>query len=237
VLRAPDKSFRLYTVEALITEVARTLDLEIRLQLGDNSEEVTVTSQRELIDETTISVGHVIDGRTVQEIPLNGRYFLDLAVLSPGSVTSSQAGFNSVPIRGLGAFSINTAGTRDDAVNYMINGITLNDQLFSSIAFQPSISSVDEFKLDNSTLSAEYGHTSGAVVNVATRSGTNEFHAELFEFLRNNALDARNFFTFTSSSALPFKRNQFGANVGGPIVKESSGNRRSPEKAHRTDVD
>src|SRR6185503_2271438 len=99
------------------------------------------------------------------------------------------------------------------------NGITINDLTFSAILFQPSISTVQEFKMDNSTFSAEYGQSSGAVVNVATRSGAGQFHGELFEFLRNNALDARNFFTLTSSKPPPFKRNQFGGTFGGPLVK------------------
>jgi hypothetical protein len=217
-LQVSAPGFRLYTVEAITTEVAQTFDLDVRLEIGDISEEVTVRSQIALIDGGTTSVGHVINGRTVQDIPLNGRYFLDLAVLSPGSVTPSQNGFNTTPTRGLGAFGINTAGSRDNTVNYVINGITLNDQLFSAIMFQPSISTVQEFKIDNSTFSAEYGQSSGAVVNLATRSGTSEFHGEMFEFLRNNALDARNFFTLTASKTLPFKRSQFGADLGGPIV-------------------
>jgi hypothetical protein len=211
--------FRLFTVDAVVVEVARTTDLDVSLALGDISQEVTVPSQTAVIDAGTTSVGHVLNRRTVQELPLNGRYVLDLAVLSPGSVTSTQSGFNTAPSRGLGAFGINTAGNREDTTNYMINGITLNDQLFSGIMFQPAISAVEEFKIDNSTFSAEYGHSSGAIVNLATRSGTGAFHAEVFEFLRNNALDARNFFSLTSSSALPFKRNQFGANFGGPLIK------------------
>ena len=211
--------FRLYAVESLTTDVARTLVQDVRLNLGDISQEVTVTSQPALIDGATTSVGHVIDSRTVQEIPFNGRYFLDLALLVPGSVTPSQNGFSTTPTRGLGALAINTAGNREETVNYMINGITLNDLVFSSILFQPSISGVQEFKIDNSTFSAEYGQSSGAIVNVATRSGASEFHGELFEFLRNDALDARNFFNFTSSEPPPFKRNQFGGNVGGPIVR------------------
>jgi hypothetical protein len=215
------RGFRTSIVEELTTEVAGIHVQDVRLEVGDISQEVTVKSQAVLIDGATTSVGHVIDGRTVQEIPLNGRYFLDLAVMAPGSVTSSQNGFNSAPTRGLGAFSINTAGNRDDTVTYLINGITLNDQLFNSILFQPSISTVQEFRMDNSTPSAEYGHSSGAVANVATRSGTSQFHSELFEFLRNDALDARSFFTLTSSP-LPFKRNQFGGNLGGPIVKSET---------------
>jgi hypothetical protein len=214
--------FRLYTVEALTVDVARAVVHNVDLEVGEISDEVIVESQAPLLDASSTSVGHVMDGQTVQEIPLNGRYFLDLAVLAPGSVTSSQNGFNSKPYRGLGAFSINTAGSRDDSVNYMINGVTLNDQFYNGITFQPSISSIQEFRIDNSTLSAEYGHSAGGVVIMATRSGTNDFHGELFEFLRNDALDARNFFTFTSRHPPPFKRNQFGADGGGPIIKSKT---------------
>src|SRR5918999_534380 len=96
----------------------------------------------------------------------------------------------------------------------MINGVNLNDMVQNQITFQPSINTVQEFKVDNSTFSAEYGRNSGAIVNIATRSGTNEYHGELFEFLRNDALDARNFF---DARKPPFKRNQFGFNIGGPI--------------------
>src|SRR5262249_17528461 len=96
----------------------------------------------------------------------------------------------------------------------MINGINLNDMVQNQITFQPSINTVQEFKVDNSTYSAEYGRNSGAIVNIATRSGTNEWHGEAFEFLRNEKLDARNFFDSTKP---PFKRNQFGGNLGGPL--------------------
>src|SRR5579864_7131757 len=213
------RGFRLYTVEALTMDVARTVVQDVHLEVGDISDEITVRSQAPLIDGGTTSVGHVIDGRTVQEMPLNGRYFLDLAALVPGSVTASQTGFSTVPFRGLGALAINTAGNREDTVNYVINGVTLNDPLYNGINFQPSIDAVQEFKIDNSTLSAEYGQNSGAVINVATRSGGSEFHGELFEFLRNDALDARNFFTLTSSKPPPFKRNQFGGYLEGPIIR------------------
>ena len=212
------RGFRTFVIENLDVEVARTIVQDIQLELGDVRQEVTVSSQSVLIDAATTSVGHVIDERTVQEMPLNGRYFLDLAVLSPGSVTASQSGFSTTPSRGLGALAINTAGNREETVNYLVNGITLNNLVYSSILFQPSISSVEEFKVDNSTFSAQYGQSSGAVVNVATRSGTNKFHGEIFEFLRNDELDARNFFNLTSEEPPPFKRNQFGGDVGGPII-------------------
>jgi hypothetical protein len=214
------KGFKTKVVENLRIEVGRRLAQDFQLEVGDVSEQITVSSTNDAIERSTTSVGHVVDQRMVQELPLNGRYFLDLGLLVPGSVTSPQGAFSSAPIRGLGSFSITTAGNREETTNYVINGITLNNLTNSAITFQPSIGAVQEFKVDNSTFSAEHGQSSGAVVNIATRSGSNEFHGELFEFFRNDALDARNFFTFTSAEPPPFKRNQFGGQLGGPIVKE-----------------
>jgi hypothetical protein len=182
--------FQTQVVERLIVEVGRTVVQDFHLSVGDISQEVSVISGANQIERASTSVGQVTNQQTVQEIPLNGRYFLDLGLLIPGSVTPPQNGFSAIPIRGSGSFAINTAGNCEDTVNYMINGVTLNNLWFSSISFQPSISSVQEFKVDNSTFSAEYGHNSGAIVNIATRSGANEFHGELFEFLRNDALAA-----------------------------------------------
>ena len=216
------KGFQTRILQHLRIEVGRKVTQDFQLQIGDVSQVLTVTASRDLIERTTIAVGHVIDRGMVKELPLNGRYFLDLGLLVPGSVTPPQGAFSSSPMRGLGALTINTGGNREEAVNYVINGVTLNDLTFSSISFQPSLSAVQEFKIDNSTFSAEFGQSSGAVVNIATRSGVNDFHGELFEFLRNDVFDARNFFTFTESEPPPFKRNQFGGNVGGPIVKNTA---------------
>src|SRR5437660_12245711 len=144
-----------------------------------------------------MTVGQAIDQRTVQEIPLNLSHFVDLALLIPGTVTPPQNGFLTAPLRGQGSFAFNTAGAREDSVNFMINGVNLNDMVQNQVTFQPTINTVQEFKVDNSTFSAEYGRNSGAIVNIATRSGTNDLHGEAFEFLRNNAMDARNFFNFS----------------------------------------
>jgi hypothetical protein len=216
------KGFQTRILERVRVEVARKVTQDFQLQVGDVSQVVLITASGDLIERATTSVGHVIDRGMVQELPLNGRYFLDLGLLVPGSVTPPQGAFSSAPIRGLGSFSITTGGSREETINYMINGITLNNLTNSSITFQPSIGAVQEFRVDNSTFSAEYGQSSGAVVNIATRSGGNEFHGELFEFFRNDVLDARNFFTFTSNEPPPFKRNQFGGQLGGPIVKDKA---------------
>src|SRR5258705_4331551 len=219
-LEVQAKGFKSQVIEKIHIEVGRSLTQDFQLEVGDLSEQVTVTSTNNSIEHTALSVGQVVNRRMVQESPLNGRYFLDLALLVPGSVTPPQGAFSAAPMRGLGSLAINTAGNREETVNYMVNGITLNDLAFSSVSFQPPINTIQEFRVDNSTFSAEYGQSSGAVVNIATRSGINEFHGELFEFFRNNALDARNFFELTSTNPAAFKRNQFGGSLGGPIVKK-----------------
>src|ERR1043165_5020845 len=208
------EGFKTQVVDQATLEVAKTVVQNFQLDVGAVSEQVLVTTDLPVIETATTSVGTVINQRTVQEIPLNGRHFVDLGLLIPGSVTPPQNGFLTAPLRGQGSFAFNTAGNREDTVNFMINGVNLNDMVQNQITFQPSINTVQEFKVDNSTFSAEYGRNSGAIVNIATRSGGNEYHGELFEFLRNDVLDARNFF---DARKPPFHRNQFGLNVGGPV--------------------
>ena len=210
------QGFKTGLADQVTLEVAKNVVQNFQMDVGAISEQVLVSSDVPVIETTTTSVGTVINQRTVQEVPLNGRHFVDLGLLIPGSVTPPQNGFLTAPLRGQGSFAINTAGNREDTVNFMINGINLNDMVQNQITFQPSINTVQEFKADNSTFSAEYGRNSGAIVNIATRSGSNDYHGELFEFLRNDYFDARNFFERTTQPS-PFKRNQFGFNIGGPL--------------------
>jgi hypothetical protein len=193
-LEVAAKGFMTQMVESVRIEVGRRMTQDFQLQVGDVSGQVTIAPAINEIERSSVSISHVVDRRTVQEAPLNGRYFLDLGLLAAGSVVAPQGAFSSAPMRGLGSLAFTTAGNREETINYLVNGITLNDLTFSSISFQPSINTIQEFKVDNSTFSAEYGESSGAVVNMATRSGSNAFHGELFEFFRNDALDARNFF-------------------------------------------
>jgi outer membrane receptor protein involved in Fe transport len=191
------------------------------LKLGTTSTTIEIQAGAPVVESNSVSVGTVIDQRTVQEIPLNGRHFVDLALLIPGSVTPPANGFLTAPLRGQGSFAFNSAGAREDEVNFMINGIQMSDMAQNQITFQPTINTVEEFKVDNSTYGAEYGRNAGAIVNIATRSGTNQIHGEIYYFLRNNAMDARNFGnpSITQPQA-PFRRNQFGADGGGPLKKD-----------------
>ncbi len=208
---------------------AQTGVLNLRLGLASLSETVTVAGASPIIDTATVSVGQVMAERTVQEIPLNGRHFVDLGPLMPGGSTSPQNAGLSAPLRGQGAFSFMSAGNRETSVNMMLNGINLNDLSNSQVTFQPSINTVSEFKVDNSTFSAEYGRNSGAIVNVATRSGSNQLHGEGFDFYRDQKFDSRNYFNppslDTAGNVTPqslFNRKQFGVNLGGPVVKNRS---------------
>ncbi len=216
--------FQSSIISNLKLEVATALTQNIQLKVGQAAEKIEIVADAALVDTTTTGVGQVINDKVVQEIPLNGRHFTDLSLLTTGTVTPPANGFLSAPLRGQGSFGINTAGQREDTTNWLVNGINLNDNVQNQITFQPPIDTLAEYKIDNSTFPAQYGRNAGAIVNLATRSGGNDYHGELFEFLRNNALDARNFFNPTFKAGVfnpqaPFKRNDFGATFGGPIKK------------------
>ena len=215
--------FEVQLAKNVVLEVSKNSVQNFSVKVASTTEVVTVEATAPVMETTTMTVGQTINQRTVQDIPLNGRHFVDLALLIPGTVTPPQNGFLTAPLRGQGSFAFNTAGNREDAVNFMINGINLNDMVQNQVTFQPTINTVSEFKVDNSTYSADSGRNSGAIVNIATRSGTDQFHGELYDYLRNNWFDARNAFNpklntnGTAQVQAPFKRNQFGGDIGGPI--------------------
>lgn len=230
-VQAKASGFSQYTVQKVTLDVDQRVTVNMALAVTTAGETIQVESTASQIETQTITVGQVIDRNTVQELPLNGRHFLDLTVLTPGGVVAPTAGSLTGTSRGLGANSFITAGNREDSVNFQINGINLNDISQNQITFQPSINTTSEFKINNSTFSAEYGRSSGSIVNVSTRSGTDKFHGEVFDYFRNEALDARNYFNrnFNPSNGqplvglpgakAPLKRNNFGAAAGGPIWK------------------
>lgn len=230
-VQATARGFSSYTVPKVTLDVDRQVTENMRLAVSSAGETIQVQSAVQQIEAQTITVGQVIDNTAVQELPLNGRHFLDLTVLTPGGVVADAAGSLTAASRGLGANSFITAGNREDSVNFQINGINLNDISQNQITFQPSISTTSEFKINNSTFSAEYGRSDGSIVTVATRSGTDRFHGEAFDYFRNEALDARNYFNrpFNPGTGLPLvantgdkaplKRDNFGGSVGGPIWK------------------
>ncbi len=224
-LRAEAPGFQVFTIPQLVLQVAQRQRADVTLTVNGTTSTVNVDDSVAQVQTESSSIGDVIPSKTIAEVPLNGRFFLDLAVLVPGSVLGSTNNRNgSTSASAFGAFSINSSGARSDSASFMLDGINLNDG--TQIEFQPSVDSVQEFKVQSNAFSAEYGRTSGIIINGVTKSGGNSFHGTLSEYFRNDKLDALNFFdppraveqARTGEPIAPFKRNIFGENVGGPVL-------------------
>ena len=211
------QGFQAQIVEPFVVDTARTIVQDFHLTLGDLRQTVTVDARDPLLDRASTAVGHVLKEPFVQQIPLNGRRFVDLGFLLPGSVSPGQSGYLTPPSRGDGFYGFNTAGNREDTINFLVNGVTINEQ-FNGVPLLTSVSTAEEVTVDNATFSAEYGRKSGSVFSIVTRSGTNVVHGDVYEFFRDDALDARNLFSQQAEPPL-YRRHQFGATVGGPLIK------------------
>ncbi len=196
----------------IVLQVDQQVRLDFTLQLGSTSESVNVVEAASLTETETASTGEVIDNRKVVELPLNGRQFYSLALLSPGAYMPAEN--STVGYRG----GFNVAGAGETNNNFSMNGIDNNDTGINGPTFLPSIDSIQEFKLLTGIFPAEYGHSSGSQVIIVTKSGTNQFHGSAFEFVRNQLFDAANYFTAAGQQP-SYKRNQFGGTAGGPIKK------------------
>jgi outer membrane receptor protein involved in Fe transport len=208
----------------IVLHVQDVLELNFEMAVGSVAESITVEGGAPAIQLATSSVSAVVNSTTVLELPLNGRSWTDLAMLQPGvNAIQTQVAFAAGDARGNKGFGaqLTISGGRPQQNNYRLDGVSLNDYgnggPGSVLGGNLGVDAIQEFSVLTSNYSAEYGKTSGGVVNAITRSGTNQFHGSVYEFLRNSALDARNF--FDQGSIPPFKRNQFGVSAGGPIQK------------------
>jgi hypothetical protein len=208
--------------------------LNVTMAVGEMMQRVEVTGEEGVTVELTSSaIGAVVNSNTVRELPLNGRNWTDLTALQPGvGVVQSQPSYTSGGDRGNRGFGqqMTISGMRPVQNNYRLDGISLNTYdnggPGSAIGGNLGVDAIQEFSVLTTNYSAEYGKTSGGVVNAISRSGTNSFHGNAYEFLRNSALDARNFFDYynlspgnSSKRIAPYRRNQFGGSAGGPIHK------------------
>ncbi|HKA00160.1 MAG TPA: carboxypeptidase-like regulatory domain-containing protein, partial [Candidatus Solibacter sp.] len=203
------------SLELQVDQVAR---MDFTLQVGNVSETLEVQAVAPNLETETTTLGAVIENKRIQELPLNGRNYLQLASLVPGATTYGPG--NSIAQARSGGdrsnFALNVAGERLEYNHFTLDGIENTDPNYATYLFQPSVDALQEFKVETGSYDAEYGH-GFAQVNVITRSGTNQYHGSLFEFLRNSNLDAKNFFDKANTPIAPFKRNQFGGTLGGPI--------------------
>ena len=218
-LEVEARGFKKVERETFTLEVAQVLGLDIRMEVGNLTETVQIHAQAPLLDTATSSLGEVVNSITSEALPLNGRNVLQLIGLTPGiTITPGyRAQTDSNGTTNGPAFSAN--GGRNLANTILVDGSPQEVMGYNQPAFIPNPDTVQEFKVQTNNLAAEYGRTGGAVVNAVTRSGTKEFHGALFEFLRNDALDANNFFNNRNGSPkASFRYNQFGGTVGGPLT-------------------
>jgi hypothetical protein len=202
--------FRQLTREGIRVATGETIRLDLQLQVGGVSESVSVTADASVLRSETSGLGHLIDSRRVVDLPLNGRSFISLASLAPGVAVPPPP---AAPLPRIN-------GGRPRTNEYLFDGISVLQPEPGQVAFFPNIDAIQEFKIETNSPPAEFGRFNGGVVNLTTKSGTNALRGNLFEFFRNDALNARNFFA-TSTPAKPlFRRNQFGGVVGGPIVRD-----------------
>jgi hypothetical protein len=219
------EGFRTETRSSLRLIVDQVATLDFVLQVGAISESIDVSAQAALLDEQTSSLGQLIDNTKIQNIPLNGRSTFRLVQLTPGILTTQGADgqFGDIPVNTTWDTNFSINGGRSQSNEILIDGVPATAGFFNQITTIPSIESTQEFKVQSNNLSAEYGRFGGGVLNVSTRSGTNEFHGSLFEFLRNSKFDANEFFNKGSGRQIPpFRMNQFGGAVGGPILKNKT---------------
>ncbi len=188
------------------------------LEVGTVTQEVNVGAGAAQVETVSTQLGDVIEDRKMQDLPLNGRSYLDLMGLQTGVVPINTTGQGQAVSGNLSAGLLSVNGQREDANAFMVNGGYVQEVFFNGAGVVPTLDSIQEFRILTSSFDAEYGDFSGGIVNVVTKSGTNVFHGTAFEFLRNEKLDARNYFDPLGPVG-EFRRNQFGGVIGGPILK------------------
>lgn len=201
-----------------VSQVAR---LDFSLTVGSTSESVEINGAPPPLESASASLGQLIDQRAVSDLPLNGRNYLQLAKLSAGVLEAKPGDRNAAG----GSFIAN--GVRAQLNNFLLDGVDNNSKIVdqqnsSPVVVQPSVDAVQEFKVETNNYSAEYGYSAGAVVNATIKGGTNQLHGGLFEFVRNDAMDARNYFANPTAPKPELRRNQFGGTLGGPIVRNKA---------------
>jgi hypothetical protein len=210
--------FKDYKQTGMILDVNTALLVDVPLQLGEATQEVTITSAAVQVETTNTHLGEVISDTKMTTVPLNGRSYTDLLALQPGVTPTSSGQYGAYSVSGgLNPGSLSVAGQRESTNGFMVNGGNVVEGAYMGTAIVPNLDSIAEFRILTNNADAEYGNYSGGQINAITKSGTNEFHGDVFEFLRNTKLDARNFF---SPDKGKFIQNQFGAVFGGRIIRD-----------------
>ena len=217
-LKVIAKGFSMYVQQGIVLDVNETATVPIRLALGAETQKLEVQADAQLIQSTVTSMGKTVTERDVLELPLNGRNFSQLGLLQPGVAPMTpglaEAGGS---LRDGQAYAVN--GQRPESNTFLIDGANNFNGVDGGFVIKPPLDAITEFKILTLNSNAEFGNALGSTTNIITRSGTNDFHGALWEFIRNDAFDANNYF---ASAQEPLKQNQFGGTFGGPIRKDKT---------------
>ncbi|HSS96271.1 MAG TPA: TonB-dependent receptor, partial [Terriglobales bacterium] len=224
---AEKQGFQRKTVERVVLEVALNRTIDFSLAPSSVGEQVNVTAEATALQTTESSVSTLLEAKVVNEIPLNGRNFLQLQLLSPGVTLGRGGTFSVVKIdaqsTSIGGGNVSVNGMRDVYNDYLLDGISFKDWIHGTNGFNPSVDAIQEFRVQTSNYTAEFGANAGGISNLVSKSGSNQIHGSAYEFLRNDKFDALNYFTKKAGqNKLPLRRNQFGATIGGPIIKDKT---------------
>ncbi len=219
-LQVEYKGFPKQVREGIELQVGQVAKIDFALQVGNVTETIQVTGAAPVLQAETAELGTVIENRRIVELPLNGRNYLQLVSLAPGATTNGPASSQGQQRMGgaRNSFALNVAGQRVHYNHFLLDGIENTDPNFNTYLLLPSVDALQEFKVESGIFQAEYGRAI-AQINVSTRSGSNQIHGALFEFVRNAQMDAKNFFDRGNAPIPPFKRNQYGATASGPFIR------------------
>src|SRR5262247_3208887 len=224
VLTVESSGFKKLVSNEITLEVNQTARVDLQLQVGGVNEIVNVQGVAPVLQTENVMVGQVISGNTTTALPLNGRNFQQLTLLVPGTINPNPGGFNSVGQGAQGRPYVN--GNREQGNAFLLDGISVDETIDNRIGYKPNVDAIAEFRVETSNSSAEFGNVTGATVNATLKSGTNDFHGNLFEFLRNDALDAQPWgnnrtkaLTGIPVAKAKLRQNVFGGTLGGPIKK------------------
>ncbi|MDQ6707989.1 MAG: TonB-dependent receptor, partial [Acidobacteriota bacterium] len=212
--------FKIYQRHGLLLEVAQVAEIDVTMELGAVTESIEITAQAPLLESASSTLGEVVNSKTAEDLPLNGRNSLQLVALTPGINTTRSFRTANTSDGSIAAVAFSANGGRNVSNEIMLDGSPQVVMGYNQPAYVPTPDALQEFKVQTNNLSAEYGRTGGAVVNLVHRSGTKDFHGVLYEFLRNDALDANGFFNNKAGKEkAPFRYNQYGFTAGGPLTK------------------
>jgi Carboxypeptidase regulatory-like domain len=224
-VEAKQKNFKTMTADVTL-QISQVQEVNFKLQLGSVETTVSVTDEVALVDTATSSTGEVIQGRQVTELPLNGRNFVQLALLAPGTTRGAYGDIASGGSSGssaetwrysdTGGAALSVNGLRPQVNNFLLDGVDNNESLVNSIVFFPPAEAIQEFKVNTSVAPAEFGRAGGAVIQTSIKSGTNRLHGSVFDFRRTGFGDAH---VWNQTGPIDYKRNQFGGTLGGAIIK------------------